>query len=72
MTTPSMIENINKAAHLDVLWCTRFDHNIGPVLHAPSDDHLLGNSVSLLANLPDDRVLQAKEFSTKLQLPPIC
>lgn len=51
-------------AHLDVLGGTRLDQHAGAVLHSPSDNHLLGNAITLLANLPDDGVLQMKHLLT--------
>lgn len=45
-------------AHLDVLGGTRLDQHAGAMLHSPSDDHLLGDAITLLANLPDDGILQ--------------
>ncbi len=43
--------------YLDVLGCSRLDKHTCAVLDSPSDDDLLRNTPTLLANLPDDGVL---------------
>lgn len=40
-----------------MLGSARLHQHTSAMLHSPSDDHLLGNAVTLLANLPDDGVL---------------
>lgn len=54
------------AFHLDVLGCARLHKHTGTVLYAPSDDDLLGNAAALLANLPDNGVLNGSHSSVRL------
>lgn len=50
-------------AHLDVLGSSRLDQHAGAMLNTPSDNHLLSNALTLLANLPDDGVLRIKQYA---------
>lgn len=56
-TVQSLRSEVTCSAHLDVLRGTRLHEHASAMLHSPSDDHLLGNAVTLLANLPDDGIL---------------
>ena len=57
---PSLDNGEEGPAHLDVLGSSRLDQHAGAMLHSPSDNHLLSNAFTLLANLPDDGVLRIK------------